>query len=128
MVLGCEDVGVASREQQLREAFGALERGDLDAVEAMFAPDAKWRAPDPEWDCLDRVQILRVMVENRAAGRLTGTIEQVLEPDEAHALVAFRLAGGDGLRWVVLSFGPDGLVREMKGFDERAAAEAYAGG
>ncbi len=137
MLAACEDAGVAGREQQLREAFAALERGELDAVEALFAPDAKWRAPDPDSDCLSRAQILRVMRENRAAGRLTGEIEQVKELDEAHTLVRFHRASHepDGIpmdasdtRWVLLSFDDEGLVAEMKGFPDRADAEAYAGG
>lgn len=137
MLAACEDGGVAGREQQLRDAFAALERGELDAVESLFAPDATWRAPDPEWDCLSRVQILRVMRENRANGRLTGEIEQVVELDERHTLVRFHRASREpdgiamdasGTRWVLLSFGEDGLVAEMKGFPDRASAAAYAGG
>lgn len=126
---------MSAREQQVRDTFAALERGEFDALAAMFAPDAKWRGPEPEWDCLSRAQIIEVMRANRADGRLTGEIEQVDELDDAHTLVAVRRAQRDddgppvdenGLRWVVLSFGEDGLVREMKGCADRASAVAYA--
>jgi ketosteroid isomerase-like protein len=125
---------VSGREQQVRDGFAALERGEFEAIEVMFAEDAKWRAPDPEWDCLSRARILEVMRANRADGRLSGEIEQVDELDDAHTLVAFRraqqepdaMADEEGLRWVLLSFGQDGLVEEMKGFADRAAATAYA--
>ncbi len=121
----------------MRQTFAALERGEREAVEAAFAPDAAWRGPDPgEWDCLDRARIIEVMRENWADGRLRGTVEQVVEVAGAHALVAFRPAqrepdawpplDADGLRWVVLSFGEDGLVREMRGQVDRATAAAYA--
>jgi|GEM_PF-2413470 len=137
MLVGCHDGGVNERERLVREAFAALERGDFEAVAAAFAPDAVWRGPDPgEWDCMNRARIIEVMRVNSAEGLLTGEVEQVVEVDDGHALVAFRPANReadawppldpDGLRWVVLRFGEDGLVTEMRGQVDRAAAEAYA--
>ena len=135
MLAAWKDSSVSEREQQLRDAFAALERGELEAVEAMFAPDAKWRGREPESDCLNRARILEVMRENRASERLYGEIERVDELGDAHTLVGFRRApreadgigvDADGLRWVLLSYGEDGLVEEMKGFPDPAAASAYA--
>jgi ketosteroid isomerase-like protein len=121
----------------VRDAFAALERGELSAVEAIFAKDAKWRGPQPQWDCLDRARIIEMMRENRANGRLYGTIEEVVELDAAHTLVGFRrtprepdgtAVDADGRRWIALRFGEDGLVSELKGFADRSAASAYAVG
>jgi ketosteroid isomerase-like protein len=126
---------MSGREQQVRDTFAAIERGEFEAIEEMFAPDAKWRGPEPESDCLSRARILEVMRANRADGRLSGEIERVDELDDAHTLIAFRRAqrdedgamvDEDGLRWVVLTFGQDGLVAEMKGYADRASAVAYA--
>ena len=124
------------RERLVRETWAALERGDYDAVERMFAPDARWVAVEAgPWDCESRTQIISVMRENRARGVLAGEVEQVLDAGRGRLLVAFRPAGDaqpggwpleDGLRWMVLSFDEEGLAREMKGCADRATALAYA--
>jgi ketosteroid isomerase-like protein len=137
-----------SHEQLVREAWGALSRGDYDAVEAAFAPEAKWRAvEDGPWNpplrgagCESRSQILRVMRDNRAAGKLRGEVEEVLDVGSDRAIVAFRPLeqeadnnSGDawpldnGIRYVVLTLDGDGLVSEMKGCRDRTAAFEYVG-
>jgi ketosteroid isomerase-like protein len=127
-----------SHEELVRETWEALSRGDYDAVEAAFAPEAKWRAVEEgPWNCESRSQILRVMRDNRAAGKLRGEVEEVLDLGCDRAIVAFRPVerdddGGDGwpldngIRYVVLTLDGDGLVSEMKGCRSRTAALEYA--
>jgi len=119
--------------QSVREAWGAVSRGDFDAVASMFAADAKWRAvEDGPWNCESRAQIVTVMAENRARRVLEGNVEDVLDLGE-RAVVAFRPTdqrpGGwpldNGIRYVVLSF-RDGLVTELKGCASREVALEYA--
>jgi|GEM_PF-7112820 len=39
------------REQRLRAAFAALDRGDVEPFEALFRPDAQWLGvPGRDWD------------------------------------------------------------------------------
>jgi hypothetical protein len=125
-----------SHEQLVRETWEALDRGDLAAIETVFAPDAKWRAVEEgPWNCESRAQIVETMRENRVAGALRGAVEDVRDVGEDRAVVAFRpereLPGqwplDEGIRYVVLSFDADGLVSEMKGCRDRATAFAYAG-
>lgn len=125
-----------SHEPLVRETWEALSRGDYDAVEAVFAPDAKWRAVEEgPWNCESRSQILSVMRDNRAAGALRGEVEEVRDVGSDRAIVAFRPAqqGTDawpldnGIRYVVLTLDDGGLVSEMKGCRDRAEAIAYAG-
>jgi ketosteroid isomerase-like protein len=121
-----------STTQLVRDAFEAFSSGDLEALAAAFAPDAKWRAvEDGPWNCHSRDEILARMRENRANG-VSGRVEGLTEEGN-RAIVAFRPdAQGarqwphdDGVRYLVLTF-RDGLIIEMKGCADRAAAVAYA--
>jgi ketosteroid isomerase-like protein len=120
-------------EEQVREAWAALSRGDFETVEAAFAADARWRAvEDGEWNCENRTQILNVMRENRARRVLEGDVEEVLDVGK-RVVVAFRPARHDpegwpldnGIRYVVLTL-DNGLVTEIKGCLNRQVALAYA--
>jgi ketosteroid isomerase-like protein len=117
----------------VRDTWSAVARGDLDAMEAALAPDAQWRAvEDGPWNCHSRAEILEVMRGNLARG-LDGEIDEVLSAGD-RTVVAFRpqrswqgswpLDGG--IRYVVLTV-RDGLIGEMKGCADRAAALQYAG-
>jgi ketosteroid isomerase-like protein len=117
----------------VNDTFAALTGGDLKAVEAVLAPDARWRAvEDGPWNCDSRSQIVAVLSEQLREG-LAGTIEDVQDMGD-RAIVAFRPAaqtpGGwpleHGVRHLVLTF-RDGLIVEMKGCVTRADALAYAG-
>ncbi len=118
---------------ELRRTWEAVAQGDLAPLEAILAPDAKWRAvEDGPWNCENRARILEVMRRNLAKG-LTGSIEEVLELGE-RVIVAFRPEHHDagrwpldeGIRYVVLTM-RDGIVTEMKGCADRKTALAYAG-
>jgi ketosteroid isomerase-like protein len=114
------------------DAWEAVTRGDLASLELALAPDAKWRAvEDGPWNCENRAMILRVMRRNLAEGR-GGAIEHAFRVRQQvvvafrptrHAPVAWPLARG--LRYVVVTI-RDGLITEMKGCSDRAAALAYA--
>ena len=121
-------------EELVRETWAALSRDDFGQLEAVLAPGARWRAvEDGPWNCENRSQILRVMRENRAAG-LDGEVEQVRDVGD-RAIVAFRPSSetpgqwplDNGIRYVVLTFDSEGLVSEMKGCADRAAAFSHAG-
>jgi ketosteroid isomerase-like protein len=122
-------------ERFVRETWSALSGGDVAVMERVLAPDARWRAvEDGPWNCESRSQIVEVMGDNLGRG-LSGRIEEVLDARPGRAIVAFRPNGSqpgdwpleDGVRWLVLSFGDDGLITEMKGCATRRDAVAYAG-
>jgi ketosteroid isomerase-like protein len=116
----------------IHRAWEALSRGDLSTLELALAPDAKWRAvEDGPWNCESRAMILRVMGRNLAEGR-GGKIEAAFRVREQvvvavrptrHAPVAWPLDGE--LRYVVVTI-REGLITEMKGCSDRAAALEYA--
>ncbi len=122
-------------ERLVLQTWAALSGGDLAVMERVLAPDARWRAvEDGPWNCESRRQIVEVMGQNLHRG-LAGRVEQVLDAGPGRAIVAFRpdqpaQAGGwpleDGVRWLVLSFGEDGLITEMKGCATSRDATEYA--
>jgi ketosteroid isomerase-like protein len=120
-------------EGLVRHTWESVSRGDLWALEAVLAPDARWRAvEDGPWNCENRAAILEVMGHNVAAG-LSGQVEEVIELGD-RAIVAFRPDRHDpegwpldeGIRYLVLTTRA-GLITEMKGCVDRRAALAYAG-
>ncbi len=117
---------------RIRQTWEALSSGDTEALEAILAPEAKWRAvEDGPWNCENRAMILDVMRRNLADG-LSGRIEEISDvgqrivvgfrPDE-HGPDAWPLE--DGVRYIVLTTRDD-LITEMKGCADRQAARAYA--
>jgi ketosteroid isomerase-like protein len=120
-------------ETLVRQTWAALEDGDLSALEAVLAPDARWLAVEQgPWDCENRSQILAVMRRNLENG-IAGEIVEVSDAGPDRALVGFRPTDRtegawpleDGIRWLVLT-ARDGAITEMKGCATRAAAEEYA--
>jgi ketosteroid isomerase-like protein len=124
-----------STEELIRGTWAALAGGDLGALESVLAPEARWRAvEDGPWNCENRAAIIDVMSRNLSRG-LSGEVEEVIDLG-GRAIVAFRPSAArgeqswpldEGIRYVVLTR-RDGLVVEMKGCPDRAAAFAYAGG
>jgi hypothetical protein len=113
-------------------AWEALASGDLTSLELALAPDAKWRAvEDGPWNCENRAMILRVMGRNLAEGR-GGKIEDAFRV-RGQVVVAFRPTRNSPVAWpldrelryVVVSI-REGLITEMKGCSDRAAALEYA--
>jgi ketosteroid isomerase-like protein len=57
------------------EGFEAWRRGDLDALEEMFAPDVEWRWFEPgDWDCHSRNDVMRTLRQRHAAGFAEGRL------------------------------------------------------
>ena len=72
-----------STTQLVRDAFEAFSNGDLDALAAAFAPDAKWRAvEDGPRNCHSRDAILARMRENLAHG-VFGRVEDLTEEGQS---------------------------------------------
>jgi ketosteroid isomerase-like protein len=124
---------LVDHEQLVRETYDALSRGDYETVKARIAPDARWRAvEDGPWNCENRDMILAVMADQRTGS--LGVVEDVFDVGD-RVVVAFRPHEhdpeapwplDDGIRYVVVTLDPDGLVMEMKGCANRAVALEYA--
>ena len=119
------------RVQLVRDAWSAVSRGDLGALELLLAPDASWRAvEDGPWNCEGRPAIIEVMTRNLDAGRLSGHIEDAFEHGGG-VVVAFRPDKpdgwplDDGVRYLVVSVAGD-HVTELKGCANRRVALDYA--
>jgi len=116
----------------VRGTWEAISRGNLGPLEALLAPDAKWRAvEDGPWNCQNRERIVEVMRQNLVESGLAGSVEEVQEVGD-RTIVAFRPHHEpdqwpleNGIRYVVLTE-RDGLVIEMKGCADRQVALDYA--
>jgi Domain of unknown function (DUF4440) len=126
-----------SNEQLIRQTWGAIAEGDLTALEAVLASEARWRAvEDGPWNCQNRDAILARMKTNRDQRGLKGNIEEVADYG-GRAIVAFRpdleaqhqwdepWPLSDGVRYMVVTM-HDGLIDEIKGCADREVALAYA--
>ena len=111
----------------------ALESGDLKAIEALLDPDVRWGPPGgSEWDCTSRRQVLEWWGTARKAGARAEVTEVVMGDDTA--LVGLKVFGTDEAlrrggpveRWQVLTL-RDGLVTDIRGFDNRPTAASLAG-
>jgi ketosteroid isomerase-like protein len=120
-------------ESQVRQIWEAVSQGDFAPLEAILAPDAKWRAvEDGPWNCENRATIVEVMARNVSNGSVGGHLEDITLFGD-RVIVAFRPARHDpdawpldhGIRSMVLTV-RDGLVVEMKGCASRQAALSYA--
>jgi ketosteroid isomerase-like protein len=120
------------RVQIVRDAWEAVERGDLDAIEAVLAPDAKWRGvEDGPWNCEDRSMILNALTRDVLDG-YSMHLEDAFERNE-RVIVAIRPDARkqstwpleDGIRHLVVTAG-DGVITEMKGCADRREAIDYA--
>ena len=120
-------------QEQVRQTWEAISRGNLAPLEELLAPDAKWRAvEDGPWNCENREMILEVMGQNLVEAGLAGSVEDVKEVGD-RTIVAFRPDRerdqwplDNGIRYVVLTE-RDGVITEMKGCADRQVALDYAG-
>ncbi len=105
--------------------------GDLGVLEGALDPDAKWLGVEDGQICENRKMILAVMKRNLTVG-FAGRIEETLEVG-GRIVVAFRPDHprddgrplDQGIAYVVVTM-RDGLVIELKGRADRAAAMTYA--
>jgi ketosteroid isomerase-like protein len=111
----------------------ALASQDLDAFTALLAPDVTWGAPgDPNPPCRNRRQV--VQWYQRAYDRgVRATVTAVIAVGDSSMLVGLAVtgdpadddAGGPAGRWQVLAI-TDGLVSDIRGFEDRPSALAHA--
>jgi ketosteroid isomerase-like protein len=124
-------------EQQAEGLAGligqALAAADLDAYADLLHPDVRWGAPgDPDPPCRNRAQVLAWYRGGRAAGMRARVTETVAAGDKI--LVGLRVSGtesdpgdaGEVDRWQVLTL-RDGMVADIRGFDDRDEAAAAVG-
>lgn len=105
--------------------------GDLSVLEGALDPDAQWLGVEDGQICENRKMILTVMKRNLPRG-FAGRIEETVEVG-GRVVVAFRPAQSrndgrpldHGIAYVVVTM-HDGLVIELKGSADRAAAVTYA--
>jgi hypothetical protein len=111
----------------------ALESGDLGAIAALLDPDVRWGPPDdPDGGCINRGQVLDFWRRARDAGARAAVTQVVEGPGTL--LVGLKVTGmapteergTDTERWQVLRLA-NGLVTDIRGFDDRAEAAARAG-
>jgi hypothetical protein len=120
--------------ERLAELIGqALAAADLDAYANLLHPDVRWGAPgDPDPPCQSRAQVLAWYRGGRDAGVRARVTEMATAGDTI--LVGLRVSGtetesgfGGGVeRWQVLTL-RDGMVADIRGFDNRVEATAAAG-
>lgn len=110
----------------------ALAEADLDAYADLLHPDVRWGAPgDPSPPCQNRDQVLTWYRNGWEAGTRARVTETVAAGDKI--LVGLRVtgapsesAGNEFDRWQVLTV-RDGMVADIRGFDDRNEAAAAAG-
>jgi hypothetical protein len=120
--------------ERLAELIGqALAAADLNAYADLLHPDVRWGAPgDPDPPCQNRAQVLAWYRGGRDAGvraRVTETIavgDKILVGLQVSRTENERGLGGGVDRWQVLTL-RDGMVADIRGFDNRAEATAAAG-
>ncbi len=111
----------------------ALGEADLDAIRDLLAADVRWgQHDDIEGGCQNRREVLTWYRQRRAAGTRARVTEVV--PHGEDLLVGLVVTGtraaidegGEAHRWQVLSI-KDGLIIDIRGFDDRAQAAARIG-
>lgn len=116
----------------LHRAWEAMSgTGDLGVLEGALDPEAQWLGVEDGQICENRKMILEVMKRNLPSG-FAGRIEETVEVGE-RIVVAFRPDQprnddrplDHGIAYVVVTM-RDGLVIELKGCADRAAAMTYA--
>jgi ketosteroid isomerase-like protein len=130
-----DDAGSTRQPAGLTERVRyALESGDLEAIEALLDPGARWGAPDgPQAsDCRNREQILAWWGRARAAGARAVVTEVITGPGtllvglEVSRPAVVPQAGATERRWQVLTVSGD-RITDIRGYEDRAAAADRAG-
>jgi ketosteroid isomerase-like protein len=126
--------GDSLQAEELARLVGeALAAADLDAYADLLHPEVRWGPPgDPSPPCQNRRQVLAWYRAGREAGTRARVTETVVAGDRI--LVGLRVfrteadsgAGDESDRWQVLTV-RDGLVADIRGFDNREEAVAAAG-
>jgi ketosteroid isomerase-like protein len=115
-------------DELLASIRAAWESADLDAVTALLAPDVTWGAPgDPIPTCQNREQVLSWYERSFSRG-VRGSVVDVAWVGE-RVVVGLLVTGtenaeaygGQVERWQVLAI-RDGLIRDIRGYEDRASA------
>lgn len=118
--------------QLLHRAWEAMSStGDLSVLEAALDPDAQWYGVQ-DWRLCENRKMILGLIGRHLPGGYAGRIEETVEVG-GRIVVAFRPDQprndgrplDDGIAYVVVTM-RDGLVVEMKGCADRAAAMTYA--
>jgi len=115
--------------QVIREAWEAVSRGDLSALDAILAPNATHDGDGP-WGHEGRPAVLESMRRNLDGLRghvadLFGVGDRVIVALQLFPRRGVTWAFDDGVRYVVLTM-RDRLIVEMRAFTERHTAVEYA--
>ncbi|HUJ35855.1 MAG TPA: nuclear transport factor 2 family protein [Solirubrobacteraceae bacterium] len=112
-----------------RRGYGAIMRGDLDAIRELLDPDVKWHGGDPANGCQNRKQALHWMRQaQQRRGSSPAELVDVIDAGDK-IVVIMRRTGEDGEPELVanLTTFRDGKVVEMVHFPNPDDARAAAG-
>ena len=112
-----------------RRGYGAIMRGDLDAIRELLDPDVKWHGGDPANGCQNHKQALHWMRQARQRrGSSPAELVDVIDAGDK-IVVIMRRTGEDGEPELVanLTTFRDGKVVEMVHFPNPDDARAAAG-
>lgn len=119
---------LAEMEQIAGQVQAALQTADLTGYRELLDPNVTWGAPDDmNPGCRNRDQVLAWYRRGRAKGVRADVFETVVRNDKI--LVGLSIVGdqapsdprSDTNRWQILTV-RDGLVADIRGFEERDAA------
>jgi ketosteroid isomerase-like protein len=123
-----EGPGVARLAEQVRAALAAA---DLERFAELLDPRVTWGAAgDPAPPCRTREQVLAWYAQGKSDGRRARVLE--VTPTNNKILVTMKVTGRHPAddateedRWQVLTVA-GGRITEIRGYDDRAAAQAAA--
>ena len=127
----CKDLVLQSTVALSARVVAALEAADLEGLRELLAPNARWGAPeDVVPTCQNREQVIAWYERARDAGVRAKVFESRVVA--RNIVVGLRVNGrgpdgsfDDAERWQVLSV-RDGLIAEIRGYDDRDEAAASA--
>jgi ketosteroid isomerase-like protein len=124
---------MAGRQQLIRDAFAALERGDTAKLRGLFAPDAEWVGiphEDAAGICANRREVLDLLESHHANGRHFALGRMIEARDRVAVEVAVTSSEWSGPveTFKVFAFrsGEDVVVRLNDCIDESYALQVLA--
>lgn len=124
---------MADRKQLIRDAFAALESGDLEPLRALFAPEAQWAGIPHGAEtglCASRDEIAGLLERHRASGRRFALGRMIEDRDRVAVEVSVTSPEWSGAveTFKVFAFRPgeDVVVRLNDCIDESYALQVLA--
>lgn len=115
-------------EQLARDVQAALQTADVTGYRELLDPDVTWGAPDDtQSGCRNRDRVLAWYRRGKSKGVRANVIETVVHNDKILVGLANLDAqsssdsGTQAQRWQILTV-RDGLIVDIRGFEERAPA------